>query len=78
MRAGRPKPGPGRAFAFGDVVLLSIPFVARPEYGRAMRAAIGAKVILETANPYPERDGSLAKEVRPETWTCFAKDRAAE
>jgi predicted dinucleotide-binding enzyme len=55
---------PEDAVAFGDVVLLSIPFVALPEFGRAMSAAIGAKVVLETANPYPERDGPLADEVR--------------
>jgi predicted dinucleotide-binding enzyme len=59
-RAGTPE----EAIAFGDVVLLSIPFVALPEFGRSMTEALGRKVVLETANPYPDRDGAMAGEVR--------------
>jgi predicted dinucleotide-binding enzyme len=59
-RAGTPE----EAIAFGDVVLLSIPFVALPEFGRSMTDALGRKVVLETANPYPDRDGPMAEEVR--------------
>jgi predicted dinucleotide-binding enzyme len=59
-RAGTPE----EAIAFGDVVLLSIPFVALPDFGRSMIDALGDKVVLETANPYPDRDGSMAEEVR--------------
>ncbi|WP_260600163.1 NADPH-dependent F420 reductase [Sphingomonas endolithica] len=59
-RAGTPE----EAIAFGDVVLLSIPFVALPDFGRSMTEALGRKVVLETANPYPDRDGPMAQEVR--------------
>jgi predicted dinucleotide-binding enzyme len=59
-RAGTPE----EAIAFGDVVLLSIPFVALPDFGRSMTDALGRKVVLETANPYPDRDGPMAEEVR--------------
>jgi predicted dinucleotide-binding enzyme len=59
-RAGTPE----EAIAFGDVVLLSIPFVALPDFGRSMTEVLGRKVVLETANPYPDRDGAMAEEVR--------------
>lgn len=59
-RAGTPE----EAIAFGDVVLLSIPFAALPDFGRSMTDALGRKVVLETANPYPDRDGPMAEEVR--------------
>jgi predicted dinucleotide-binding enzyme len=52
------------AVAFGDVVLLSIPFVALPDFGRTMTAALAQKVVLDTSNPYPERDGQMAEDVR--------------
>lgn len=55
---------PDEAIEFGEVILLSIPFVDLPEFGRTKRAALGQKVVLETANPYPERDGAMVEEVR--------------
>lgn len=55
---------PEEAIAFGDVVLLSIPFVALPDFGRAMAKALGRKVVLDTSNPYPDRDGAMAEEAR--------------
>lgn len=45
---------PDEAIEFGEAILLSIPFVDLPEFGRTKRAALGQKVVLETANPYPE------------------------
>ena len=54
---------PDEAIAFGDVVLLSIPFGSLPEFARAHRDAIGRKVVLETGNPNPGRDGAMADEV---------------
>ncbi|TGX49109.1 NADP oxidoreductase [Sphingomonas gei] len=59
-RAGTPE----QAIAFGDAILLSIPFVTLPEYGRTMSEAFGRKVVLDTSNPYPDRDGPMAEEVR--------------
>lgn len=54
---------PEEAVAFGDVVLLSVPFGVLPEYGRTISGAVGRKVVLDTSNPYPKRDGAMAEEV---------------
>ncbi len=55
---------PEQAIAFGDAVLMSVPFVSLPEYGHTMAEAFGRKVVLDTSNPYPNRDGPMAEEVR--------------
>lgn len=55
---------PEQAIAFGDTVLMSVPFGALPEYGRKMMGALGGKVVLDTSNPYTNRDGAMAEEVR--------------
>lgn len=55
---------PDEAIAFGNVILLSIPFGELPEFGRTKREAIGRKVVLETGNPYAERDGAIAEAVQ--------------
>lgn len=52
-----------QAIAFGDVILLSIPFNELPEFGPAKRDVFERKVVLETGNPTPSRDGALAEEV---------------
>ena len=54
---------PDQAIAFGDVILLSIPFNELPKFGPAKRDAFGRKVVLETGNPTLSRDGALAEEV---------------
>lgn len=59
-RAGMPE----EAIAFGDAVLLSIPFAVVPDFGRSMTQALGRKVVLDTANSYSDRDGPTAEEVR--------------
>jgi predicted dinucleotide-binding enzyme len=47
---------PEEAIAFSDVVLLSIPFVGLPAFGR--------KIVLDTSNAFPSPDGPMAEEVR--------------
>ena len=54
---------PGEAIAFGDVILLSIPFVALPDFGLVNSEALKGKIALETSNPYPDRDGEMAEAV---------------
>lgn len=54
------------AIAFGDVVLLSIPFKAIPELDAGTKAALKGKIVVDTSNPYPERDGVIAEEARKE------------
>jgi 8-hydroxy-5-deazaflavin:NADPH oxidoreductase len=52
-----------QAARFGEVVLISVPFKALPEVGRTLSPLLHGKVILETSNPYPQRDGAIAEEV---------------
>jgi 8-hydroxy-5-deazaflavin:NADPH oxidoreductase len=59
-RAGTPR----EAAQFGDVVLVSVPYGALPQIGRDLRAELAGKIVLDTGNPYPERDGPMALEAR--------------
>ena len=54
---------PADAAAFGEVLLISVPYVTMPDLGRSLAAAIAGKVVLETGNVYPQRDGEVAREV---------------
>ena len=56
VKAGTPR----EAAAFGDVVLVSVPYKATPEIGRDYAAELRGKVVLDTGNPYPGRDGDMA------------------
>jgi len=55
-RVGLPK----EAAAFGEVVLVSVPYSAMPEIGRDNAAELKGKVILDTSNPVEGRDGAIA------------------
>ena len=59
-RAGMPR----QAAAFGDVVLVSVPYHAVPQIGRDFARELAGKVVLETGNPYPSRDGEMADRAR--------------
>jgi 8-hydroxy-5-deazaflavin:NADPH oxidoreductase len=59
-RVGTPK----EAAAFGDAVLISVPYGAMPQVGRDLAKELAGKVVLDTGNPYPERDGEMALEAR--------------
>ncbi len=59
-RAGTPR----EAAAFGEVVLISVPYGALPQLGRDLAKELAGKVVLDTGNPYPERDGEMAVEAR--------------
>jgi 8-hydroxy-5-deazaflavin:NADPH oxidoreductase len=52
------------AAVFGDVVLESVPFGALPQLGQELKAELAGKIVLDTANPYPQRDGDMALEAR--------------
>ena len=56
-RAGMPR----EAAAFGEVVLISVPYGAVPQVGRDLAPELAGKVVLETGNPYPSRDGAMAE-----------------
>jgi len=51
---------PREAAAFGDVVMLAIPYGATPQVGRDYAAELKGKVVLDAGNPYPSRDGEMA------------------
>jgi len=59
-RAGTPR----EAAVFGDVVLVSVPYGALPQIGRDLAKELAGKIVLDTGNPYPERDGEMALEAR--------------
>jgi predicted dinucleotide-binding enzyme len=59
-RAGTPR----EAAVFGDVVLISVPYGALPQVGKDLQNELKGKVVLDTGNPYPERDGEMAVEAR--------------
>ena len=52
------------AVAFGDVVVLSLPLKAIPELDPEVKEAMKGKIVIDTSNPYPERDGVIAEEAR--------------
>jgi 8-hydroxy-5-deazaflavin:NADPH oxidoreductase len=51
---------PSEAAAFGEVVLVSVPYNATPQVGRDFAKELKGKVVIDTGNPYPERDGDMA------------------
>ncbi|AYH43282.1 NAD(P)-binding domain-containing protein [Azoarcus sp. DN11] len=56
VRVGTPR----EAATFGDVVLIAVPYGALPQLGRDYAGLMAGKVVLETGNPRPERDGPMA------------------
>ncbi len=55
-RAGTPR----EAAAFGDVLLVSVPYRALPDVGRELGDLLKGKVVIDTCNPFPGRDGEIA------------------
>jgi predicted dinucleotide-binding enzyme len=51
---------PREAAAFGDVVMMAVPYGALPQVGRDYAAELRGKVVLDAGNPYPSRDGDMA------------------
>jgi len=66
---GKARAGTTReAAAFGEVLLIAVPYAALPQIGRDLADLIKGKVVLDTCNPIPARDGDVA------TW---ARDKGA-
>jgi predicted dinucleotide-binding enzyme len=55
-RAGTPR----EAAAFGEVVMISVPYRALPEVGKNVADLIKGKVVIDTCNPFVSRDGDIA------------------
>jgi hypothetical protein len=48
------------AARFGEVVFCSFPYGAWPQVAPQIDALVAGKVVLDSANPYPARDGEFA------------------
>jgi predicted dinucleotide-binding enzyme len=48
----------------GEVILISVPYVALPQIGKDFAKELKDKVVLDTGNPYPQRDGEMANDAR--------------
>ncbi len=58
---GRARAGTTReAAAFGEVLLISVPYAALPKVGKDLVDLIKGKVVLDTCNPILGRDGEIA------------------
>jgi len=55
-RAGTPR----EAAAFGEVVMISVPYHALPDVGKQLADLIKGKVVIDTCNPFEWRDGDIA------------------
>jgi 8-hydroxy-5-deazaflavin:NADPH oxidoreductase len=53
---------PREAAAFGDVVLVAVPYAATPQIGRDYREELAGKIVLDAGNPIERRDGAMAAE----------------
>lgn len=51
---------PAEAAAFGEVVVVSVPYGALPEIGKRLADQLDGKVVIDTCNPFPSRDGEIA------------------
>jgi hypothetical protein len=49
-----------QAVAFGDVVLIAVPYKALPEIQKQVGAQLKGKVLVDPNNPLPARDGDMA------------------
>lgn len=59
-RAGTPR----EAAAFGEVVMVSVPYRALPSVGKDLGDLLRGKVVIDTCNPFPGRDGEIAEWAR--------------
>jgi predicted dinucleotide-binding enzyme len=59
-RAGTPR----EAAAFGEVLVFAVPYGALPELGKSLADSVKGKVVIDTCNPFPQRDGEIANEAR--------------
>jgi 8-hydroxy-5-deazaflavin:NADPH oxidoreductase len=58
-RAGSPQ----EAIAFGDVILLAVPYAAMPDVSRDYGPLLKGKIVIDVGNPREDRDGPMANDV---------------
>ena len=59
---------PRDAAAFGEVLMISVPYGSLPEVGQQLSTLLEGKIVIDTCNPFVSRDGDIA------TW---ARNRGA-
>ena len=52
------------AVAFGDAVLIAVPYAALPAIAQQMGAKLKGKVVIDPNNPVPARDGEMAVQAK--------------
>jgi len=52
------------AVAFGDVILMAVPYRALPQLGKELADLIKGKVVIDATNPIVARDGDMAAAAR--------------
>lgn len=52
----------GEAIAFGEVILIAVPYRALPQIGREHASELSGKIVIDACNPIASRDGEIAQE----------------
>ena len=60
LGAGAHAGTPREAAAFGEVIVVSVPYGALPDVGKDLADLIKGKIVIDTCNPFPNRDGEIA------------------
>jgi len=60
LGAGASAGTPREAAAFGEVLIVSVPYGALPDVGKDLADLIKGKIVIDTCNPFPKRDGEIA------------------
>jgi len=55
---------PAEAAAFGNVLIIAVPYRALPDLGKSLDGALKGKIVLDACNPFPNRDGEIANRAR--------------
>jgi len=51
---------PRQAAAFGEVLMISVPYGSLPAVGKDLAALLEGKIVIDTCNPFVSRDGDIA------------------
>jgi 8-hydroxy-5-deazaflavin:NADPH oxidoreductase len=68
---------PQEAAAFGEVVVLAVPYSAFPELEKDLGSSLKGKLVINASNPFPTRDGAIANEVRTQGAGLFDRQHLA-
>ncbi len=55
---------------FSEIFLVATPYKMLPELVKQLDTAIKGRIVIDAANPYPERNGQMARDVRQSQLTA--------